>query len=245
MRSPLLVATQSPRPCRRWPGRARQAQSSQRPPVLAVEARQPLRGRRPDRAVAAARDRMHELAGQPFVFAPAPQLPFLPAADARQRRVVGRAAVEQDAGQAGRERQRLGGALARSPVRAGAARRARCRARSRWRRCRLRRRPRWRRAGRPTACWRARRPRTTRARVVLAGSSSATLCRFCQSVLPPAPAAAYLVIARPPGGGSARDRVDAALRVGGQRQRHGLGRLADARLLRSGRRRSARRAARP
>ena len=43
-----------------------------------------------------------ELAGEPFVLAPGPQLPLLPAADAGQRRVIGRAAVEQDAGQAGR-----------------------------------------------------------------------------------------------------------------------------------------------
>src|SRR5688572_25568994 len=49
----------------------------QRPPIFAVEADQPRRRGGPDRAVGPARDRVHELARQPFVFAPAAELPFL------------------------------------------------------------------------------------------------------------------------------------------------------------------------
>ena len=90
-----------------------------------------------------------------------PQLPFLPAADAGQRRVVGRAAVEQDAGQAGRQRQRLRRRLLVRAPRAGAGRRGRCRARSRRRRSRCRRRRRRSRAARARACSRPRRRRTT------------------------------------------------------------------------------------
>ena len=221
-------------PCRRGEAPRRPARSFPSGRQFCPSKRASPAGRRgPDRAVAAARDRVHRLAGQPVVLVPGPQLPFLPAADPGQRRVVGRAAVEQDAGQAGRQAATppaatfslgtprpvldgvsvaeldLDGAVAAvDAVGAG------------------------RRAARATACSRPRRPRTTPSASSWAGSSSAILCSGCQSVSTGARRpGGSLVITRPHDSALARDRVGRPLCVGGQRQRRRRFGLAEARRL--------------